>query len=148
MGSLRKLTTHRNSGTKTAIESWRNLPRLVGGVSVTSDVFPVNHSNSIVPPTATSSSQAPSVSAPVVISCQQVLVPLIFHMDVILKFRYLLVTLLLRMYLPAYHFYLLQEVPLSSHHPKLYRFMETSCHLSLDSQGRRTRPNQELFLIG
>ena len=45
----------------------------MGGVSVASDAFPVNHNNSIVPPaTTTSSSLAPSVvSAPVVFSSSQ-----------------------------------------------------------------------------
>ena len=118
-------------------------------MSVTSNAFPVNHSNSIMPPTTTSSSSI--ISAPVVFSSSQ-LPASVGTSDIShgcnSQFRYLLLTLLLRMCLPAYHFYLLQEVPLSSHHLKLYQSMETSCHLSLDSQGRRTRPNQELILIG
>ena len=146
MGSSRKPTAHRNSGTETAIESWRNLPRLTGGVSVRSDAFPVNHSNSIVPPTTTSSSSV--VSAPVVFSSSQL--PASVGTSDISHGCNSQVSLLTSNSATSYvstslPLYLLQEVPLSSHHLKLYQSMETSCHLSLDSQGRRTHPNQELF---
>ena len=115
---------------------------LRGGVSVTSDVFPVNHSNSIVPPTTTSSSSI--VSAPVVFSSSQL--PASVGTSDILHECNSQVSLLTSNSATSYvstslPLYLLQEVPLSSHHLRLYRSMETSCHLSLDSQGRRTHPN-------
>ena len=66
MGSLRKPAGHGNCGAEKTIESERSYPS-ARGVSITSDMLPVNHSSSVVvPPTATSSLPALSVvSAPV-----------------------------------------------------------------------------------
>ena len=55
-----------------------------------------------------------------------------FHIDIIHKFHYQLVTLLL-VHLPAYRFYVHWEVPLVSHRLKLCRSMVISYRPSLDS---------------
>ena len=68
-----------------------------------------------------------------------------FHMDIIHKFHYQLVTL--RVHLPAYRFYVHWEVPLISHRLKFCRSMVISYRPSVDSQGRKTYRNQEVSLI-